>query len=156
MKIVRCALLMFWVCISCKEKETSPIYTIVGSYQATIYDSSSPKPVGYPISDHTMSVKVVSATDSTVNVEIVSTPPKGALPTNVFLPPSGTFRNVLSVKEGTPTNSTFYVNLNPVFGQPNILSNAIVFYGGTDKADYYYTPAETPTITRTIRLERKD
>jgi hypothetical protein len=156
MKIVKIAFVILLALIACKDKEASPIYTIVGTYRATMYSSGAEGPVPYPIADHNMSVRIISETDSTVNVEIVSTPPKAALPDLVFVPSSTVYRNVLSVKEGPPTKATFLVNLTPLFGQPGIWVNAILFYGGTNIADFYYTPAETPTITKTIRLERTD
>lgn len=153
MRIVIFAMMLL-TCISCKDKEASPIYTIVGNYHATVYEDGSSAPVTYPIADHSMSVKIVSETDSTVTVQIVPTPPKAALPKNVFVPSSIVYRNVLSVRKGTPTKASFYVNLEPIFGQPEIFKNAILFYSGTKIADYYYTPPEAPTVTRRIRLER--
>jgi hypothetical protein len=155
MKVINLLLLIFFASLSCKEKETSPIFTIVGTYRATVYGYGSSTAESYPIGDHQMSVRIVSASDSTVDVEIVSTPLKTALPENVFVPASAVYKDVVSRREGTPTQSAFYVNLSPIFGHPELLSNAILFYSGKNFADYYYTPAETPTVTRTIRLERE-
>jgi hypothetical protein len=156
MRILSIALLVIVCCLSCKERETSPIYTIVGTYHATVYDYTSPKSVAYPFSGHDLSVKVISVTDSTVNVEIMSIPPKTALPDDVYVPSSKLYQNILSVKRGKATKEAFYLNLEPVFGYPELLNNAILFYGGTKIAEYFYTPAETPSITRTIRLERTE
>ncbi|WAC13023.1 hypothetical protein [Dyadobacter pollutisoli] len=155
MRIIIVALMLL-TCVACKDKEASPIYTIVGNYRATVYDDGSSGPVAYPIADHSMSVKIVSETDSTVTVQIVSTPSKAALPKNVFIPSSIVYRNVLSVRQGTPTKASFYVNLEPIFGHPEIFKNAILFYSGTKIADYYYTPPEAPTAPRRIRLERDE
>ena len=140
---------------SCKHTDVEPTQSIEGTYKATNYEylSSSGNSIAYPINGQTLTLYINYVSADTVSVQIVPSATTNTLPTGVYSP-----TQTLSFPKAyveSPNNTATYIYLMGKSGSTVSTTNPQIWiYSDRHTADYFFSPAQTPNFSKSIRFQK--
>jgi hypothetical protein len=132
-----------------------PAQSIEGTYQAKDYDhfSSFGNSIAYPINGQELTLQIKYVSADTVSVQIVPSATTNALPNGVYSP-----TQTLSYPKAyveSPNHTATYIYLMGKSGTTVSTTNPQIWiYSDKHTADYLFTPAQTPSFSKSIRFQK--
>lgn len=148
-------LISFLLVLSCRPVNVEAVRSIEGVYQATYYDqfSRSNDPMAYPINGQELSLQIKYVATDTVSVQIIPSTATTALPAGIYSP-TQTLSYPKAYAELSSNGGTYIYLMGKSNGPVSVTNPQIWIYSDRRRADYLFTPTQTPNFSKAICFEK--